>query len=62
VRQRAIFERPLADLSWSDFESVISTGFEEDQTLEFEETLPACVAATKRSLEATMMKSISIVR
>jgi hypothetical protein len=38
---RAIFEKPLADLSWSDFESVISNGFEEDQTLEFKETLPA---------------------
>jgi len=38
---RAIFEKPLADLSWSDFESVISNGLEEDQTLEFKEALPA---------------------
>lgn len=38
---RAIFEKPLADLSWSDFQNIISTGLEEDQTLEFKETLPA---------------------
>jgi hypothetical protein len=38
---RAIFEKPLADLSWSDFEGVICNGLEEDQTFEFKETLPA---------------------
>jgi hypothetical protein len=37
---RAIFEKPLAELAWSDFESVIFNGLEEDQTLEFKETLP----------------------
>jgi predicted HTH transcriptional regulator len=38
---RAIFENPLAELAWSDFESVIFNCLEEDQTLEFKETLPA---------------------
>jgi hypothetical protein len=35
---RAIFEKPLAEFAWSDFESVIFNGLEEDQTLEFKET------------------------
>jgi Putative DNA-binding domain len=38
---RAIFEKPLAELSWPDFEGVIFNLLEEDQTLEFKETLPA---------------------
>jgi predicted HTH transcriptional regulator len=38
---RAIYEKPLAELAWSDFESVIFNRLEEDQTLEFKETLPA---------------------
>jgi hypothetical protein len=38
---RAIFEKPLSELTWSDFQNVISNGLEEDQTLEFKETLPA---------------------
>jgi hypothetical protein len=37
---RAIYEKPLAELAWSDFESVIFNRLEEDQTLEFKETLP----------------------
>jgi predicted HTH transcriptional regulator len=38
---RAIYEKPLAELTWSDFESIIFNRLEEDQTLEFKETLPA---------------------
>jgi hypothetical protein len=38
---RAIYEKPLAELTWSDFESVVFNRLEEDQTLEFKETLPA---------------------
>jgi hypothetical protein len=38
---RAIFEKPLAELAWSDFESIIFNRLEEDQTLELKETLPA---------------------
>lgn len=38
---RAIFEKPLADLSWSEFDYITSNHLEEDQTLEFKETLPA---------------------
>ncbi len=37
---RAIFEKPLSDLTWSDFEEIVAKGLEEDQTLEFKEALP----------------------
>jgi predicted HTH transcriptional regulator len=36
---RAIFERSLSELTWSDFEDVVARGLEEDQTLEFKESL-----------------------
>jgi hypothetical protein len=36
---RAIFEKPLSELTWSDFEDVVDNGIEEDQTLEFKEAL-----------------------
>jgi predicted HTH transcriptional regulator len=38
---RAIFENLLTDLSWSDLQDVVSKDLEENQTLEFKETLPA---------------------
>jgi predicted HTH transcriptional regulator len=38
---RGIYEKPLVELTWSDFESVVFNRLEEDQTLEFKETLPA---------------------
>jgi len=38
---RAIFEKPLSDLTWADLEYIVTQGLEEDQTLEFKETLPA---------------------
>jgi len=36
---RAIFEKPLSELTWSDFEDIVANGLEEDQTLEFKESL-----------------------
>jgi hypothetical protein len=36
---RAIYEKPLAELTWSDFEDVVARSLEEDQTLEFKEAL-----------------------
>lgn len=38
---RAIFEKALSELTWADLETVIKNSLEEDQTLEFKETLPA---------------------
>jgi len=37
----AVFEKPLSDLTWADLEDIVTKGLEEDQTLEFKETLPA---------------------
>jgi hypothetical protein len=37
---RAIFEKPLSELTWSDFDYVVSNHLEESQFLEFKETLP----------------------
>jgi hypothetical protein len=36
---RGIFEKPLYELTWSDFEDVVARSLEEDQTLEFKEAL-----------------------
>jgi predicted HTH transcriptional regulator len=36
---RAIFEKSLSELTWSEFEDVVAKGLEEDQTLEFKEAL-----------------------